>query len=119
MIKKLEVYPQDQEIEEIKSKINEIIDELNKGNIRRSNKQKTSRWYKKNTERIIDRLRIRPVPNEILTLLSEDNEDLFIELTLMEKTELINRANFLIHKYGLDKTIMHGRPYNPNKPILK
>ena len=116
MIKKL---MDDASIEEVIDTVNEVINELNKGNIRRSNKQKTSKWYKKNTERIIDRLRIRPVPNEILTLLSEDDEDLFIELTLMEKTELINRANFLIHKHGLDKTIIHGRSYNPNKPILK
>ena len=88
---------------EIINKLNEVIKSVNRseGKIRHSGKQTVSLWFNTNKDRIIDRLKVNPVPAEILSMLMEEEEDLFLELNREDKSKIIRRGNLLINKYNL------------------
>jgi len=113
MIKKLETYPQDQEMEEIKSKINEIIDELNKGNIKRSDATSVESYFDINYERIVENLKLKPIPNTIYKMLQDEELNLFLNLTDHDKKYIERRCNIEIEKYNMLKPIrLIGKPFN-------
>ena len=83
-----------EELAEVKEKINEIVDVLNKASNKPVGEQTIESWFKTNEERINDILLNNPVPTVILGMMKNEVPELFIKACNIN--EIIRRCNIII-----------------------